>query len=102
MSLTSYLAAPPRIFNVSSFILTGQQNFVVLTFFLCHFNSNKLKNYPMPREQIILECSEAAKEGKPASRYYSTRNKRTNQEKVEKKKYNPFLKRRTIHREVKS
>lgn len=56
----------------------------------------------MPREQIILECSEAAKEGKPASRYYSTRNKRTNQEKVEKKKYNPFLKRRTIHREVKS
>ncbi len=56
----------------------------------------------MPREQIILECTEAAKEGKPPSRYYSTRNKKTSQEKIEKMKYNPFLRRRTLHREVKS
>ncbi len=55
----------------------------------------------MPREIICLECSEARKEGKSPSRYFSTRNKRTKQEKVEKKKYNKFLRRHTLHKEVK-
>ena len=34
----------------------------------------------MARETIILECSEARKEGKPPSRYMTTRNKKTRQE----------------------
>ncbi len=55
----------------------------------------------MPRENVILECTEAAKEGKSPSRYMSTRNKKLQQGRLEKKKYNPFLRRHTLHREVK-
>ncbi len=55
----------------------------------------------MPREYIILECTEAKAEGKPVSRYMSTRNKKVQIERVEKMKYNKFLKRHTLHREIK-
>ena len=55
----------------------------------------------MPREIITLECSEARKEGKSPSRYTTTRNKKTKTEKLEIKKYNPFLRRHTLHKEVK-
>ena len=57
----------------------------------------------MPREIITLECTEAKAEGKPVSRYISTRNKKSpnTPSRLEKKKYNPFLRRRTLHREVK-
>lgn len=55
----------------------------------------------MAREHIILECTEARKEGKSPSRYMSTRNKKTQQERVEKKKYNPSLRRHTLHKEIK-
>jgi large subunit ribosomal protein L33 len=55
----------------------------------------------MPRDIIILECQEARKEGKPPSRYMTTRNKKLQTERVEKKKYNPHLKRHTVHREIK-
>ncbi|MDR2430411.1 MAG: 50S ribosomal protein L33 [Puniceicoccales bacterium] len=55
----------------------------------------------MPRETIIIECTEARKEGKRPSRYMTTRNKKTMQEKVEKLKYNPSLNRRTLHKEIK-
>ena len=55
----------------------------------------------MPREVITLECTEAKAEGKPASRYLSSRNKKTVTERVEKKKYNPHLKRHTLHKEIK-
>ncbi len=51
---------------------------------------------------VTLECSEARKEGKSPSRYYTKKNKRTTTEKLELRKYNPFLKRVTVHREVKS
>jgi large subunit ribosomal protein L33 len=56
----------------------------------------------MPRETIILECTEARKEGKPPSRYMSSRNKKLQTESVEKKKYNRFLRRHTLHREIKN
>jgi len=55
----------------------------------------------MAREVITLECTEAKAEGKPASRYLSSRNKKTVTERVEKKKYNPHLKRHTVHKEIK-
>ncbi|MCH2377946.1 MAG: 50S ribosomal protein L33 [Pedosphaera sp.] len=55
----------------------------------------------MAREIITLECTEARKEGKPPSRYMSTRNKKLQTERVEKKKYNPHLRRHTVHREIK-
>jgi large subunit ribosomal protein L33 len=57
----------------------------------------------MPRDIITLECTEAKAEGKPVSRYVITRNKKSPNTpgRLEKKKYNPFLRRRTLHREVK-
>ncbi len=55
----------------------------------------------MPRELVILECTEARKEGKPPSRYVTTKNKKTTPERLELKKYNPALRRHTLHREVK-
>lgn len=55
----------------------------------------------MPRELVTIECTEARKEGKPPSRYITTRNKKIQTEKVEKMKYNRFLRRHTLHREIK-
>ena len=56
----------------------------------------------MARDIIILECTEAKAEGKPTSRYTSTRNKKSlnTPGRLEKVKYNPFLRRRTLHREL--
>lgn len=56
----------------------------------------------MPRETVILECTEARAENKPVSRYMTTRNKKTKQDRVEKIKFNRFLNRRTLHREIKN
>jgi len=50
---------------------------------------------------ITLECTEARKEGASPSRYTTTKNKTNTPGRMEKKKYNPFLKRHTVHREVK-
>ena len=55
----------------------------------------------MPREMVTLECTEARKEGKAPSRYLATRKKKLKTEKIELKKYNPFLRRHTLHREIK-
>lgn len=56
----------------------------------------------MARDIIILECTEAKAEGKPTSRYTSTRNKKSPNTpgRLEKKKYNPSLRRHTLHREI--
>jgi len=50
---------------------------------------------------ITLECTEARKEGKSPSRYTTTKNKKTTPERVELKKYNPNLRRVTVHKEIK-
>jgi large subunit ribosomal protein L33 len=55
----------------------------------------------MPREIITIECSEARKEGKFPSRYVTTRNKKLKTEKLELRKFNPALRRRTLHKEIK-
>ena len=55
----------------------------------------------MPREKVTIECTEARKEGKSPSRYITTRNKKLQPEKLEMKKYNPFLKKHTVHKEIK-
>ena len=56
----------------------------------------------MPRDIIILECTEARAEGKSPSRYTTTRNKKSLRTpgRLEKVKFNPSLKRRTLHREL--
>jgi large subunit ribosomal protein L33 len=50
---------------------------------------------------ITLECTEARGLGKPPSRYTTTKNKRNTPGRLEKKKYNPFLRRHTVHKEIK-
>jgi large subunit ribosomal protein L33 len=56
----------------------------------------------MPQEIITLECTEAKAAGMPVSRYMSTRNKKSPRtpNRLEKKKYNPFMKKHTLHRET--
>ncbi len=50
---------------------------------------------------VTLECTEARAEGAPPSRYTTTKNKKTTPKRLEKRKYNPFLRRYTVHRETK-
>ncbi len=55
----------------------------------------------MSREIITIECTEARKEGKAPSRYTTTRNKKLQTERLEIKKFNPNLRRHTVHKEIK-
>jgi len=50
---------------------------------------------------ITLECTEARKLGKSPSRYTTMKNKKTTPERIELKKYNPALRKHTIHKEIK-
>ena len=50
---------------------------------------------------VTLECTEAKKEGATPSRYTTTKNKKEQTERLELKKYNPYLKRHTLHKEIK-
>ena len=53
------------------------------------------------RVQVILECTEHKESGMPGmSRYISTKNKKNTTERLELKKYNPVLKRSTLHKEI--
>ena len=49
------------------------------------------------RIKIILECTEAP----GTSRYVTTKNRRNTPGRLELRKYNPVLRRHTLHREVK-
>ena len=54
------------------------------------------------RVQVILECTEQRESGVAGmSRYITTKNKKNTPDRQERKKYNPFLKRVTVHREIK-
>ena len=50
---------------------------------------------------VTLECTEARKLGETPSRYITKKNKKNTTEKLELRKYNPYLKRVTVHKEVK-
>ena len=54
------------------------------------------------RIQVILECTEHKTTGVPGiSRYITTKNKKNTTERLEFKKYNPYLKKVTLHKELK-
>jgi len=54
------------------------------------------------RVQVILECTEHKASGMPGtSRYISTKNRQNTTERLELKKFNPILKRYTVHKEIK-
>ncbi len=51
---------------------------------------------------VILECTEHKASGLPGtSRYITQKNKKNTPGRLELRKYNPILKRYTIHREIK-
>ncbi len=54
------------------------------------------------RVQVILECTEHKASGMPGtSRYITTKNRKNTTERLALKKYNPILKKVTIHKEIK-
>ncbi len=54
------------------------------------------------RVQVILECTEHKTSGMPGtSRYVTTKNRKNTPERIELKKYNPILRRMTVHKEIK-
>lgn len=54
------------------------------------------------RVQVILECTEHKTTGMPGtSRYITTKNKKNTPERLELKKFNAILKKKTVHREIK-
>ncbi|MFN8358070.1 MAG: 50S ribosomal protein L33 [Spirosomataceae bacterium] len=54
------------------------------------------------RIQVILECTEQKTSGVPGmSRYVTTKNRKNTTARIELKKYNPFLRKHTVHKEIK-
>jgi large subunit ribosomal protein L33 len=54
------------------------------------------------RIQVILECTEQKTSGVPGmSRYVTKKNKKNTPERLELKKFNPYLKKVTVHKEIK-
>ncbi len=54
------------------------------------------------RSQVILECTEQKESGVAGmSRYITTKNRKNTPDRIEMKKYNPYLKKVTLHKEIK-
>ena len=54
------------------------------------------------RIQVIFECTEHKTTGMPGmSRHITTKNRKNTPERIELKKYNPILKKYTLHKEIK-
>ena len=54
------------------------------------------------RVQVILECTEHKNSGVAGtSMYITTKNKKNTPERLEVKKFNPILKKMTVHKEIK-
>ncbi len=49
-----------------------------------------------------MECTEQKTSGVPGiSRYITTKNRKNTPSRIERKKYNPFMKKVTLHKEIK-
>jgi len=54
------------------------------------------------RVQVILECTEHKGSGMPGtSRYVTVKNRKNTPSRMELKKYNPILRKVTVHKEIK-
>ena len=54
------------------------------------------------RVQVILACTEHKESGMPGmSRYITTKNRKNTTQRLELMKYNPVLKKMTLHKEIK-
>jgi large subunit ribosomal protein L33 len=49
---------------------------------------------------VTLECTEAKAAGASPSRYTTMKNRHNDPDRLELKKYNPFMRKHTVHREV--
>ena len=50
---------------------------------------------------VTLECTEAKDAGVPPSRYTTLKNKKKHPDKLEMKKYNKYMRKATVHKEIK-
>ena len=57
--------------------------------------------YKGGRVLVTLECTEARKAGVAPSRYHTRKNKKNTPDRLERKKYNPHLRKYTVHKEIK-
>ena len=92
-----------RRFNVNlftkKFYWVEQDCWITLTLSAAGLRTIKAKGN---RVQVILECTEHKASGMPGtSRYITTKNRKNTTERLELKKYNPILKRVTVHKEIK-
>jgi len=54
------------------------------------------------RVQVILECTEQKESGVAGiSRYITTKNRKNTPERIELKKFNPYMNKYTVHKEIK-
>lgn len=54
------------------------------------------------RVQVILECTEQKNTSIPGmSRYITTKNRKNTPERLELKKYNSYMRKYTVHKEIK-
>ena len=54
------------------------------------------------RVQVIMECTEHKNSGLAGtSRYITTKNKKNTSERLELKKFDPIMKKMTVHKEIK-
>lgn len=54
------------------------------------------------RIQVILECTEHKNSGLAGmSRHITTKNRKNTTERIELKKYNPIMRKYTVHKEIK-
>ena len=54
------------------------------------------------RVQVILECTEHKASGMPGtSRYITKKNRKNTTQRLEIRKYNPILRKMTVHKEIK-
>jgi len=53
------------------------------------------------RIKIIVQCTEFKEAGVPPSRYSTFKNRKNTPARLEIKKYNPWMRKHTVHKEIK-
>lgn len=81
-------------------------SYLLMFYYLCtpefDYKSDKEMAKKGNRVQVILECTEHKDSGLPGtSRYITTKNKSNSPDRIELKKYNPIMKKMTVHKEIK-
>ena len=77
---------------------------MVFLFYICTPFNNRARIMAKKgnRIQVILECTEHKNSGVAGtSRYITTKNRKNTPERIELKKYNPILRKYTVHKEIK-